>query len=134
MVTLKPIQKLVLALLALIVLMSNSCSPDRTWVDRSLATSDKGEFYVEKFGFDNEAYLAGIFRPDGTKLADAHFLDSTLETKHGSFIFYWPNGRVESMGYYSIGLKDGVWRRFDSSGKEIQVRVYKSKAVRPFME
>jgi antitoxin component YwqK of YwqJK toxin-antitoxin module len=35
---------------------------------------------------------------------------------HGATEEYWENGLVKEAGYYSSGLRTGIWKRYDSAG------------------
>lgn len=47
----------------------------------------------------------------------------------GHFIFYHPNGLVESEGEFERGVKVGTWMRFDNTGKRKQDRYYPAESA-----
>ena len=57
------------------------------------------------------------------------YLDSELQIPHGAFTYYHPNGRVESKGDYSNGVKTGIWHRTSISGKELAEKVYTGRSI-----
>ena len=59
-----------------------------------------------------------IQRMEGT------YLDSALTVPHGRFIYYHPNGRIESVGDYDHGVKVGTWYTQDPTGESRAERSY----------
>lgn len=53
--------------------------------------------------------------------------DELLE--HGEFIFYYPNGNVESRGRYEKGVKVGVWERYSVDGQRKPDRYYNPESA-----
>jgi antitoxin component YwqK of YwqJK toxin-antitoxin module len=53
---------------------------------------------------------------------------------HGQFVFYYQNGKVESRGKYSNGIKDGIWERFAPNGEKKAERVYTGIPVWQYFE
>lgn len=129
--------KRAIAVLAIVtVLSSNSCNEDRLWLDSGLRQTHEGRasFYAESTGRDSIGTIGTIFRLDGTVLAVGYFKDSSMARMDGPFVFYWPNGNVESMGAYEDGFKAGEWRRFSIDGTELTPRIYEPKAIWPFIQ
>jgi antitoxin component YwqK of YwqJK toxin-antitoxin module len=55
----------------------------------------------------------------------------------GDFVFYHPNGKVESEGEYVRGVKVGTWKRYEPSGKPKADRYYpveSADAIRKSMQ
>lgn len=66
---------------------------------------------------------AGILRMQGA------YLDSTLTVADGIFKYYHPNGRLESTGTFTAGIKSGTWLRYGPDGKELSEQVYTGRSV-----
>ncbi|MBL7950505.1 MAG: hypothetical protein JNM62_02190 [Flavobacteriales bacterium] len=64
-----------------------------------------------------------IQRMEGT------YLDSALAIPHGRFIYYHPNGRIESVGEYDRGVKVGTWYTQDITGQGRAERTYTGLTV-----
>jgi antitoxin component YwqK of YwqJK toxin-antitoxin module len=47
----------------------------------------------------------------------------------GHFIYYHPNGKIESEGEFQRGVKVGTWMRFDNTGKRKQDRYYPAESA-----
>lgn len=58
-----------------------------------------------------QSLVGQTFHPNG-RLQSTRFTDGAVER----FITYYPNGRVQAMGSYRDGRRDGVWKQFDESG------------------
>lgn len=58
-----------------------------------------------------QSLLGQTFHPNG-RLQSTRFTDGAVER----FITYFPNGRVQAMGSYRDGRRDGVWKQFDEQG------------------
>lgn len=43
---------------------------------------------------------------------------------HGTAVFHYENGQVESTGNYDHGIKTGQWKNFDTTGKLISTGLY----------
>jgi antitoxin component YwqK of YwqJK toxin-antitoxin module len=54
-----------------------------------------------------------------------------MEEPHGSFVYYYQSGQIESQGDFRDGEKVGVWQRFDRNGNEKPEKVY---AVLPMLK
>ncbi|HRF79854.1 MAG TPA: hypothetical protein PL070_07180, partial [Flavobacteriales bacterium] len=48
---------------------------------------------------------------------------------HGRFIFFHPNGRIESVGEYDHGVKVGTWYTQDITGQGRAERSYAGLSV-----
>jgi antitoxin component YwqK of YwqJK toxin-antitoxin module len=49
--------------------------------------------------------------------------------EHGEFIFYHPNGKVESRGFYEYGVKTGTWERYDAVGSKKADKYYNPESA-----
>lgn len=107
----------------------------RIYLDLSLNACEKKEahFYLEPAGMDGSTYKGRLYNKDGTLRAEGHYADAGLTIEHGLFIFYHPNGKVESTGTYEMGKKAGVWQRFDSWGRELAEKVYDPEPLKDIL-
>lgn len=99
----------------------------RIYLDAVLEHAAKGSasYYLEPEGPGaSGGFAARIFSLDGTLKAAGSYADANYRIAHGHFVFYHPNGAVESEGNYVQGRKDGVWMRKDALGHELAERVY----------
>ena len=60
---------------------------------------------------------------------EGSYLDPALTTPHGRFVYYHPNGRIESVGEYQRGVKVGTWYTQDITGQGRAERTYSGLAV-----
>lgn len=89
------------------------------------ATSKKNAAYYRiAVGVKDGQFLAKTFSMDGGLKTEGSYADPEMLVEHGRFIFYHRNGKVESRGEYVMGLKTGVWERFDQWGRPLAEKVY----------
>ncbi len=108
-------------------LVAAPAKAQRIYLDEVLAHAGKGTatFYLEQDGPQPEGgFAARIFSMEGTLKATGSYADETYRLPHGHFVFFHPNGAVESEGNYNRGHKDGVWTRKDANGLELAERIY----------
>ncbi|MCC6938486.1 MAG: energy transducer TonB [Flavobacteriales bacterium] len=84
----------------------------------------KATFYREVTGKEGDLFMAKTYSMDGKVKVEGSYTDAQLTIPHGSFVFYHPNGRLESRGEYVNGLKTGIWERFDAWGQELAEKIY----------
>jgi len=72
----------------------------------------------------NGQYLAQVTTPDGTVLMEGMYNDPECLVPNGPFTYYHANGRVSARGCFAMGIKTGVWQRFDAHGNALAERVY----------
>ncbi|MCB9163239.1 MAG: TonB family protein [Flavobacteriales bacterium] len=87
-------------------------------------TKGKASYYMQADGKAGELFIGKIFTMDGKLKAEGHFLDEKLTLEQGPFVFYHPNGKVESKGEYLKGRKTGIWLRYDPWGGALAEKVY----------
>ncbi len=88
-------------------------------------------YYLEPGGADDLGrFTARIFTMDGALKAMGSYSDDTYRLADGHFVFYHPNGLLESEGIYRLGRKDGVWARRDANGHALAERVYDASPLR----
>jgi hypothetical protein len=117
--------------LTTLIFLAQVLVAQRTYLSATLEPCSKGAaaFYKEPDGQVGEAFKARIFAVGGKLKAEGTYLDAQLKVPHGRFTFYHPNGKIESTGDYSMGLKAGLWQRFDTWGMALAEKVYDPKAV-----
>ncbi|WKZ66307.1 MAG: energy transducer TonB [Flavobacteriales bacterium] len=84
----------------------------------------KAAYYREAAGREGDLFIGKTFTVDGKLKAEGTYRDAAMNQPHGSFVFYHPNGRVESRGEYINGNKAGVWERFDAWGQPLAEKIY----------
>ncbi|MBK9600163.1 MAG: hypothetical protein IPO60_18030 [Flavobacteriales bacterium] len=104
-----------------------SVNAQRSYLDEVLepASKAKAAYYLDPGGKDGQGgFLAHIYTLDGVLKADGRYMDAEYRVADGHFVFYYPNGKVESEGDYQKGRKNGVWQRNDKWGRELAEKVY----------
>jgi hypothetical protein len=93
--------------------------------DRMEETKKKDATYycefekVEDKGYHYKAYfLSGELKMEGW------YKDEAMQIPHGSFVYYYQTGQIESKGEFQDGEKVGVWQRYDRYGNEKPEKVY----------
>ena len=94
-----------------------------------LRTAFTDDLQWAKHGKRGPLFIGKAFAPDGHLIAEGQFLDARLQEMHGAFVFYYPDGQVESQGRYEHGHKSGVWQRFDAGGRPLAERIYDPRAM-----
>jgi antitoxin component YwqK of YwqJK toxin-antitoxin module len=95
----------------------------------ALTTKKNAAYYRVISGKEGELYMGKTFTLDGRVKAEGTYADAALTIEHGHFTYYHPNGKVESQGQYVMGLKAGVWQRFDQWGRPLVEKVYDPEAL-----
>lgn len=110
-------------------LAAQAAHAQRGYLDAHLEPSTKGRaaYTIEQGETTaNGGFDARIVAMDGTLKATGHYADAEFRIPDGHFVFYYPNGKVESEGNYIMGRKDGVWTRKDKWGRDLAEKVYDS--------
>lgn len=105
----------------------------RIYLDAGLTPAAKGKaaFYIEPGGSDGTGgYAARMYALDGTLKAVGRYADDQYRVPDGHFVFYHPDGKVESEGDYQDGWKHGVWTRKDKWGRELAEKVYNADPLK----
>jgi protein TonB len=89
----------------------------------------KAAYFAEVSGRDSDRVTARIMDPQGVLKAVGHYADEELRIPDGHFTFYYGDGTVESTGEYDKGNKDGIWLRYDGSGRPLAEKVYDSSVL-----
>jgi antitoxin component YwqK of YwqJK toxin-antitoxin module len=90
----------------------------------------KDAAYVRNLYAINDSLLKADVRTlTGIKKMDGTFIHrQTKIVEHGLFVFYFPNGTIESEGIYEYGFKSGAWKRFEANGSQKPDRYYKPES------
>lgn len=105
----------------------------RIYLDAAMAPVPKAKavFYLEPHGSDGTGgYLAEMYDLDGNLRAKGRYADDLYRVPDGHFVFFYPNGKVESEGEYQQGWKNGVWTRKDKWGRELAEKVYNAEPLK----
>jgi hypothetical protein len=84
------------------------------------ATVFKGKGYRQDGVFVVDCYI----RATDQLAITACFTDSLLTNFHGKFQSFYPNGKMEYEGDYIIGVKNGVWQKWNNEGSKIDSTIY----------
>src|SRR5688500_8389622 len=117
---------LMLAFIAITALQLRAQDEGRTYLDGGLASTTKknAKFFLIGEGKRDDLFIGRLYSIDGKLRSEGTYRDEALRVEHGAFIFYHPNGQIESRGEYILGNKSGVWERFDSTGKALAENIY----------
>ena len=117
---------IVLLLLSALCGTASAQTADRQYLSEVLATTSKAKasYYRVPDGRDGDLFVGKTFTLDGKLKAEGRYHDAGLNVENGPFVFYHPNGKVESQGNYQMGKKSGVWLRFDQWGRPLAEKVY----------
>lgn len=102
-----------------------------TYLDATFQETVKRKaFFVRTLNTINDSLLeAKVVECESTKLKmkGTFLLRQQQLMEHGHFIFYYPNGQIESEGMYEYGYKMGAWKRFTAQGDQRPDRFYKAE-------
>lgn len=103
----------------------------KQYLDQVLAatTPKKATYYRVNEGKDGELYIGKTYSIEGKLKAEGRYADAGLNVPNGPFVFYHPNGKVESRGEYVNGNKSGLWERFDVWGGALAEKIYAPEAL-----
>ena len=105
---------------------ANGQGTERVYLNTTLEETPKAQaaYYREQSGKDGDRFIGKTFSIDGKLKAQGSYMDPDLRIEDGTFTFYHPNGKVESMGAYAQGWKSGMWQRFDQWGRSLSEKIY----------
>ncbi len=69
-------------------------------------------------------FTVQVTAPDGTLMMEGSYSDPECLVQNGPFTYYYGNGQVSAQGSYAMGIKTGLWLRFDAHGTTLAERVY----------
>jgi antitoxin component YwqK of YwqJK toxin-antitoxin module len=100
--------------------------------DRMEETKKKdATYYCELVKVEDGAYHYKAYFLSGEIKMEGWYKDEAMEEPHGSFVYYYQSGQIESQGDFRDGEKVEVWQRFDRNGNEKPEKVY---AVLPMLK
>jgi protein TonB len=120
---------ILLSAAALGCLSFSAAQAQQVYLDAMMEPCSKSQaaFYLKSAGTDaSGGFLAEMHTMDGVLKAKGRYADQEYRIPDGHFIFYYPNGKMESEGNYVKGRKDGVWQRHDKWGRALAEKVYDS--------
>lgn len=82
----------------------------------------------------SEGYHVKAYFLTGELKMDGWYADEEMKIEEGLFTYFYQSGQIESVGEYREGSKVGVWKRFDTYGKEKPEKVYQSYEVMKAIE
>ena len=92
-----------------------------------LLTTQVFSQHVEKYWIyeidPSTIYYEKIDTTKNIILAEGTFIDSL---KHGEWIQYWENGKIQTVINFRSGLRHGKWKSYDRSGKLVLRKKYKN--------
>jgi hypothetical protein len=59
-------------------------------------------------------------------IRDGFDFDTIVYVKHGPYLKYHPNGRLECSGYFHYEKPDSIWKRYSDEGKLIGIDRYRN--------
>lgn len=103
----------------------------RQYLSAMLTTTSRksATFYRSYEGRKGDLHVGRTYTLDGKIKAEGTYTDESMLIEHGDFVFYHPNGQMESRGAYVMGNKSGVWERFDTGGRPMAEKVYDHEAL-----
>ena len=131
----KPIKLFALSIFACltgVMALAQQASSERDFMDKVFKPVQESEaVYYLDLTATSEGYGGTVCWMNGTVRMTGFFKESSTEEliKHGNFIFYYDNGKIESSGYYEHGIKVGSWKRFTSDGTAKTDRYYKPESA-----
>ena len=101
------------------------------WLAQGFEPCDRttAVYELRSAGSEGGLHLATIHSLDGALKARASYEDACHREPHGIFIFYHPNGNVESTGAYVHGHRSGTWNRYDPAGRQLAEKFYDPAAL-----
>ncbi len=96
------------------------------YFDDNLNSTDKSKSVSTGMGFleSNLLKLRVLNNLTNQPVLTAFFTDSSLAVKQGLFQSFFKNGLKESEGNYESNIENGLWIKWDSSGRIIDSTIY----------
>ncbi len=91
-----------------------------------VSTTEAKAVFIAKGMIDKDGLVRVdyFFKQGHAVLMSIHFTDSTLKTMSGSFRSFYLNGKLENRGWYTNGVENGTWIKWDSTGNITDSAVY----------
>ena len=74
-----------------------------------------------------QGWSVRVYGHEGILMMTGFYSDEALTVAEGAFVFYHRNGNVESSGEFHMGVKTGVWKRYNQRGDELPERYYNER-------
>ncbi|MBP6311450.1 MAG: energy transducer TonB [Flavobacteriales bacterium] len=109
----------------------NAQDAEPQYLSNVLITTDKknASYFRNADGKQGDHFVGKTYSIEGVLKVEGVYADKQLSIEDGHFTFYYPNGKIESRGDYEMGLKSGIWERFDMNGNELAEKIYDAKAL-----
>lgn len=81
--------------------------------------------FLDSNGITNCLYSdSGLYSTGGLELSRKVFFSKKSLTKAGQWIYYYPNGRIESFGLFEEGERKGLWTFISNQGDITRQKFY----------
>ena len=109
----------------------NAQDGEPQYLSSVLASTDKNKasYFRNGDGKHGDHFVGKTYSIEGVLKVEGTYADKALAIEDGLFTYYHANGKVESRGNYEMGLKSGLWERFDENGKELAEKIYDTKVL-----
>jgi antitoxin component YwqK of YwqJK toxin-antitoxin module len=100
---------------------SNESSQNTCYVNAEFdrVHRENAEFKAHLVDQNEQGVHVRIYRmKSNTLLCTGIYESEDLTTRNGLFVFYYPNGKIESSGRYKDDIKVGEWKRYTIDGTE----------------
>lgn len=111
--------------------MAQGGKPESIYLDKFLEQCKRGKasYTMEVVGHTDSAIQVEVRNMKGVLKMKGAYTDEALTTEHGEFTYYYPNGKIESRGRYTLGSKSGLWLRFHQNGQPKAERLYDNEVL-----
>ncbi len=131
--TLRSIASSLVILIAssILSLTLNAQDAEPQYLSNVLTTTEKKKaaYFRNADGKQGDHFVGKTYSIEGVLKVEGVYADKALSIEDGLFTYYHPNGKVESRGTYEMGLKSGLWERFDANGNELAEKIYDTKVL-----
>lgn len=101
------------------------------YLDKDFNSIEKSKAIILGKGINEDGlFRLDCFTKDGKSLyIKLHFTDSSLSQLQGSMQSFHLNGKLEQQGFFSEGLENGIWEKWDSLGRKSDSIMFKNGHV-----
>ena len=89
--------------------------------------SDPGSLLLRVARASEIGWYVRVYGHEGILVMTGMYSDEALTIAEGVFTFYHMSGVVESTGRFHMGVKVGVWKRYDERGNPLLDRIYNER-------
>lgn len=120
-----------LAVLAFASFDLNAQDSGSQYLSSVLKSTDKSKasYYRNADGRNGDHFVGKTYSIDGMLKVEGTYADKELSIEDGMFTYYHANGKIESHGNYEMGLKSGLWERYDVDGNKLPEKIYDIKVL-----